>query len=439
MQKTAIVDAIVYTSRDEIHQAVAHVLKVREVSNITRAAATADAKEALSRFPKGLLIVDWDSGDADAVQVLAHNFRDDSGRFRPVLVLVAQLTPGVVATMAEYGVQHVFTEKLSKDSGSRALAGRIGQLLVVESQPNDVTKGIISAQEKLRAGDQKGAIQILTAKLQQFPGNVRLMCDAAAILMEQEQWHAALKLLTGIEKADPPCLRGIHLVGRCLLKLGRTNEALTMLAIADAFNPNDVERLVDVGLALFHKGETAGAAERLRRANELDPDHAGAKVGLGHIELMEGNVNHALNLLKDTTTTVEKAAIFNLCAIMSIRRGETDRGMDLYKSALGALGEDGPLAARLHFNMGIAQRRAADPKAALKSFERAANLDPSFAKARGQVALLHSGAPKLKAPPAPFGMPPPLADDPIALFDDEDFSEEHLSTTVIGQKDDQSA
>jgi tetratricopeptide (TPR) repeat protein len=428
-----IADAVVISPRKELVKVAAEYLKIKGVSNVT-IPDEGDRTDAIDRFPKALLIIDWDLGAEEVARVLGHNRRKFPGQLRTIMLVAGQVSEQLVATAAEYSVTQIYTEAINPKN----LGGRLASLLIGESMPSELKKGIADIAEARNAGDHKNAFGHAKKLLEKHPTNLRVKCETAECLMNLDEWDKALKLLTGIDKGKPPYLRGIHLLGRCLMKLGRFAEAVQSLETANLFNPHDVERLVDIGNALMQMDRIKEANATLDAAIAIDPDFRPAKLGKGQAQLLDGKVNDALTLLREVSGEVEMASIFNTSAVMSMRQGRHEAGMQLYQAAVKALGRDEKVQARLYFNMGIGFRRWQKPEKALGCFEMALKLDPGFQKAREQ-ALLVSQLPQGEAKPqaAPAALPKVSGDSgrglDIASFEpglsrvlDDDDLEENL-------------
>ena len=116
-----------------------------------------------------------------------------------------------------------------------------------------------------------------------------------------------------------------------------------------------------------------------------------AKIGKGQCSLMDDHVNEALTVMKEVASDLEMASIFNTCAVLNMRQGRHQSGMNLYQSGLKALGKDARLQARLFFNMGIGYRRWGKRDKALQAFTQAQKLDPHFKRVEAQIELMNAG------------------------------------------------
>ncbi len=136
------------------------------------------------------------------------------------------------------------------------------------------------------------------------------------------------------------------------------------------------------------------AYKEFNKALSLDPGSLDAKQGIGQCNLLLGEVNVGLDLLRQVTSDRELAAIFNNSAIISVSYGRFESGIELYKAAIGALGEEGPIGAKLVFNLGLAFHKKGEDDEAKRCYELACSLDPSFSNSKINLRILDGEEPE---------------------------------------------
>lgn len=381
MRSSVVADVIIFSARADLTKMASDHLKIKGVSNVMTPKDADECQDAVKRFPRALLIIDWQLGAEVVAKVLAFSRKKSHGPVRPIMLVAPEVSEQIIATAAEYGVSQIFTEMLTLKN----LGARLANLIIGESMPTEVKKALQEVHEAREGGDQKTVLQTLQKTLAKHPANLRLKCELAETLIQMNQWDSAFRTLDGIQNSKPPYLRGIHLLGRCMLKRGQFQEALQLFEQASLFNPHDVERLCDIGQALLNMDRIKDASEKFDRALTLDPDAREAKIGKAEVALMDNHVNDALEIMKEISGDLEMASIFNTCAVLNMRQGRHKAGMSLYDSALKALPKEQRLQARLYFNMGIGYRRWKKKDKALECFLEAGRLDPRFAKVQEQI------------------------------------------------------
>ena len=410
MQSAHLSDVIILSSSAELIKGTSDHLKSKGATNITVHTRLDEAKEALTRFPRALLIADWDLGPEIVVPLLATNYGSKTGPLRSVLLAATQVSEALVAAAAEYSVSQIYAdERTLKNLGPRLTA-----LIMVEALSDDVKDGLAQAKEWSVNGDAKRGLPLLQDLLKKHPQNLRLKAETADLLIQLGRPEEGLKLLTGMDRTKPPYPRGVHLMGRALMRLGKFEEALQALEKASLFNPHDTSRLVEIGLAYLQVDEPQQAEARFDAALSLDPEVRDAKLGKSQCRIMEGDINEALEILREISGDVEKASLFNTCAVINIRQGRVQDALKLYAAALKAISNAPTVQARICFNIGLAYRRSGDKTHAKQAFEKSLALDPSFSKPKAQLAALSPDLRAVKSAVPPAQTAHPLTQKPFA-------------------------
>lgn len=144
------------------------------------------------------------------------------------------------------------------------------------------------------------------------------------------------------------------------------------------------EREFQLAAALRSEGQTASAIEHLHTALDLDPNHAGAHLLLGFIQMerrdyekAEGDLRTAIKLLEKQnhggSTLAEARNIYGLC-LMELKRYE-DAAVVLRQSANDELNTAPHLA---WGNLALAQLRQGEYQEAVKSAMEAVRIQPRF-------------------------------------------------------------
>lgn len=399
MQSAHISDIIFLSTNQALNKSLLDFLKSKGATNISIQNDADSCREALKRFPRALLMLDWDIGQSVIVPVLVANQASPSGPLRSIFLMASQVTDELVATAAEYGVAHIYTDVKTVQS----IGPRLTALAMSEALSDEVREALAQASEWRQGGDSRRALKALLDILKKHPQNLRLKASLADLHIAMESPEDALKVLDGIERLKPPYLRGLHLKGRALMRLGQFAEAVALLEQASTLNPHDANRLVEIGQSYLQLDNPAKAEQSFDQALAIDPQVRAAKIGKSQCRLMEGDINEALSLLKDVSGDMEKASIFNTCAVINVRQGRHEDAVKLYQAAIKATGRSTAVQARIFFNLGLAHRRRGDKDQARQSFEKSLSLDPTFIKARTHLAALTGGPSPLPQGLAPAG------------------------------------
>jgi len=367
---------IVFSPRPEVVDAVRSELKALGIGGIQIAGDTDACIELLMQNPGLPLVLDWAIGAPAVNQILGAVRGYFKIETRPILLLIAEIDQDSVATGIEYGVAQIHSGPISR----AVIHTCLSELLTVDPSAQAVLQGLIQVATARRSDDWPTSLTVLQELHHQHPGNSRVALELAEGLIHAGSWQEAKELLTPLI-GEEPHIRALHLMGRCYMQAKDFDSAIGLLSRAKLINPNNIERLIELGDALLGNDQAAEAASNYQEALALDHVSIQAKSGLGTALMMNDDVNAALSLFNASSGPRELAAIFNTAAILAMRFGRFDQGMQLYRSALRALGRVDTVASRLLFNMGLGYRRWGKPENAQICFEKSAMLDPTFSKA----------------------------------------------------------
>ena len=200
-------------------------------------------------------------------------------------------------------------------------------------------------------------------------------------------------------------------------------------------SPYNVDRLLELGDVLLESNRGGEAKQTYDQIFAIDPNSRRGKVGKGKSMLVLGEVNEALELLKESANSRELASVFNTAAIINMKDGKHEKGMNLYKTAASVLGKNSKVLARLMYNMGIGYVKWKKPQKGLECFQKAVELDPKFENAKFNAEAIIN--PKSKKPmPAPVSPPPQMSEDSLPSVEQFGGFEESIGADLSLNMDD---
>jgi tetratricopeptide (TPR) repeat protein len=160
-----------------------------------------------------------------------------------------------------------------------------------------------------------------------------------------------------------------------------------LLAFTVAFNlfasyKSNADNHQNFGFALLHTGRNEEAIAQFRKAVQLDPDCASARVNLGNGLAQTGRVDEAIaQFLKALEIAPDTSAAHYSLAVAFVDIGRVDEGIAHYQKALQLR----PDYAYAHSNLGtvFAQRGRLDE--AIAHFQKAVEIKPNFALAHNNL------------------------------------------------------
>lgn len=386
---------IIRTPRKEVSDLVKSVTNPLGTFKSAEAANVGDCIDELVKDASAMLVVDWQLGSQEVNQILGAIRRHFKVEVRSILLIIDEITPEIVATAIEYGVSQIHSGPLTGETMGSCL-----KVLIDEAQhSNPIRDTLLQVAVAREKGNWTFVTPVLQNLLDQNPGNTRVAMELAENLIVEKNWDDALSILAPLVATEIPHIRALHLMGRCYLGQGKADEAIKTLSKAKLFNPDNLDRLIDLGHAFMANDQPSEAKAEFNQVLSIDSEYSDAIKGKGQAMLMSGEVNEGLALLKVTSGNREIASVFNTAAILTVRHQHFDKGRDLYIAALKALGSDTTIASRLFYNLGLAYLKWSKPEKAQAAFDRSFKLDPTFSKVQKHVDTLKETPIAAEAPP----------------------------------------
>jgi len=154
-----------------------------------------------------------------------------------------------------------------------------------------------------------------------------------------------------------------------------------------AKNPNCEAGYINLGLALFQKGQMDEAIVHYQEALEIDPDNSQAHNNLGIALCKKGQADEAIAHFQkalEISPNFAKAQ-FNLGDALLIK-GQVDKAMTHFQKAL----EIDPNYSQAHNNLGIALYKKGQADEAIAQFQQALEIAPTNADARNNLAKVQA-------------------------------------------------
>lgn len=369
---------IVATSRKNVITMTQQVMEEMGIrGGLVQVTGLKDAKEALESYPQSLLFVDWQLGPDVAVGILGAGRDGESLNLRPILLLIPNVTTESAATAMEYAVTKVIAGQLT----APALFEQVEALKKNQDNDAKINQQLRKVADARRAGEMALATQMISSLYELNSNDMRVAVEYASFLIDTEAWSEAELILKPLTNREPPYLRALSAYGRCLLKRGLNDQAEQTLKKAKLINPYDVDRLLELGDVLLMNGKTQEAQENFSEALEMDRSNKDAKMGKATCNLLQDEINSALQLMQEVASPRELASVFNTAGIIATRDKKFQHAIKLYETAVKLVNKSPWLVARLAYNEGLAFNKWEKPEEARKQFERAAKADPEFKKA----------------------------------------------------------
>ena len=260
-----------------------------------------------------------------------------------------------------------------------------------------------------RAGRLQQAEVIYRQILQQKPDEPEALNLLGVIALQVGRPEAALPLLARSAQVAPG-YGTFNNMGEALRYLGRLDEAIAAYRQSLQLNPNNVDAVANMGLALYQQGKSADSIDAFERALRMagNAPRADWLDHLGCSYMQQGDAYRAATQHRKAIALAPQyaPAHANLALALSKIPNSMDEAMAEAKRAV----ELAPSSAEAHAAMGHVLERSDKVLDAAESFRRAIALEPNNVEHYGQcafaleradkpdqaIALLEEAAAKLK-------------------------------------------
>lgn len=261
--------------------------------------------------------------------------------------------------------------------------------------PSDPLLDAVVAQSRMRdlllkhaalagRGEDEGWREFLVRRALEFnPRDPNVLMEAAAMLRASGRASEALEYLRKREQVAPGDHHTLVEQGRCLVDLGRLEEAEAVLR--QAVRVRDAAAEYNLGAVLDRLGRSAEARTRYERALEIDAFHARAMNNIGVSLDRSGHIEQAITWL----TRATEAAPDNAEAHSNL--GSAYIGARRLPEAIRALETSlalDPGAPDAHNNLGIALAQSGRLPEAAREWETALRIYPGHVNARRNLDRL---------------------------------------------------
>ena len=132
--------------------------------------------------------------------------------------------------------------------------------------------------------------------------NPRVIVEIAEIYIAQEKWQEAEEILRPNLDLEPPYARIKHLYAKCRLRASDYNSAIASLKGAQLISPYNTERLLEMADLFLDLDRIDEANDAYDDILKIAPDSKNAKLGKSKGMLLAGELNEALNILRECGT-----------------------------------------------------------------------------------------------------------------------------------------
>ena len=345
------IKAAIFSKRQEIRQAIRNSLKSKGLAadNILNVLTEDECTKAINRNDKLILILDWDNGPNAVgvmLETIATTLRTGS---HPTFLISSKTSDQILKLGAEFKVAKIAIGEINSDTINEQISDLVAAMTNIEGY-QETMQQVRSHLDQARSQD---AIQHLEVAHKSADSSEVFGVELAELYFQNDQQDDAERLLKTMMVDYPGNARVKHIYARCKLLSNDYEGAIASLKGAQLISPANVQRLLELGAAYLEIDRPDQASQAFEEILRLAPELKQAKKGQAKSQLLSGEINEGLNLIRSSLNPREIAAVFNTAAIIAIKNGKYSEGLSLYKVAAKTLESDEVLAAKIVYNMGI--------------------------------------------------------------------------------------
>lgn len=207
-----------------------------------------------------------------------------------------------------------------------------------------------------------------------------------SLYLEAKDYESALKEFQRAVAANPKDPMAHLMLGVALYWNGRVEDSLQAYRKCLELDPGSAQAYMLIGISLAWKAEARASYEAFQKAAELDPARSDIQMNLGSIEETLGLVPQAMEHFRKAVSLDEKNPLYHFQLGTLYRKlGRDADAVDSLKRALRYF----PGFEDALIELGAAEERRGDQKAATQNFRKAVDLKERDAVARLRLARLY--------------------------------------------------
>jgi tetratricopeptide (TPR) repeat protein len=220
-------------------------------------------------------------------------------------------------------------------------------------------------------------------KIQEHFVDATSFLRAGLELMRSDDYAMAADAFRKALALDPENLEVLNALGVALADQGKSDEAIAQYTEALRLDPDNIAAHTNLGAALTAQGKAEEGLAQYAEVVRLEPDSAPAHYNFAVVLGRQGRFEQAVAELRETLRLdPNHATAHNDLGMALARQGRLDEAEEQHRAAV-ALQPKSPSA---HYNLGAVLARQGKVADAVPEFREAIRLDPDHAAAHGALA-----------------------------------------------------
>jgi tetratricopeptide (TPR) repeat protein len=240
-------------------------------------------------------------------------------------LVIVVLGGGVFAYYQYGGSPEVRRERYLKKGQDYLKVSKLNDAIVelrnaVKADPRSAEARVELAMALLRRGDGKGGYNELVRAVDLKPDLIKARYQLALLLLQMRQIGRAKEHLEILRQHDRNSFASRYLAAKIALVERLPDKALTELMAITEADPEKAFIYVDIGVVYFAAKNFRSAEEMFRKALEISPKLASARVGLAQLYVYTGNQEKAeAELIRATQEDPENESLLHLLGLFYAR------------------------------------------------------------------------------------------------------------------------
>jgi tetratricopeptide (TPR) repeat protein len=349
---------------------------------VQKSRAGAEALQIIERDQIPLAIVAWELSSMPGTVLIQKARESRKRRHMPFLLYSKRMSDDDVSFAKSLGVTNIVSLPFDRAKVREVLE----TMIAAERDLTLVEKKLRKMEECLAEGHPTEALKLISPDIsKKGPHLPRYKTLVGETFFQIGNMEKALKAVDEAIELDGNYLPAHYLKSRLLTATGRHDEAINVLKILTEKSPKNIQSLLNLGSAYVSADKLDEAKQTVDKISLLDPDSQSVNDVKGKIALKEGDMSLAAQLLSETQNGDEIARFYNSLGISLVAKGEYNRGIETYQSALKILSNKTKLHL-LFFNLALAYRKKGDTENELSYFCESYVAEPAFEKAYASIA-----------------------------------------------------
>lgn len=373
-----VIDILVVDDQDPMLQMIRGMLRSQGYSQIMLARSGRDAFAILKKYEVKFIITDWNMPHMDGIDLLKLIRRNPEFMEIPVLMVSDEASKENFFYALEEGVDGFQIKPFVESE----LATSLNTIFKKRSSQNPVQKEL-SAIRRLKLLEKYKEAIAQGEALRATSGSPDLTYLLAECHFQLKQFDKADALLEKL-LSERPNGKVLHLHGRIKMAEKKNDVALEYLRKANALNPLNLERGIDILESCLEMGDGEAAAAAFEAVMRKKPSDLNL-VAMGNIYLKHGLLDEASQVLNKTAEPIpEVIGTFNNFAMELRKRGLLKESIQQYLKCLKVM----PNHLILMWNLSRAYMDAAQTDKAVETLEKLVMMHPDYENGSKFLALV---------------------------------------------------